>query len=147
VSSSRKDVNIRVRIERAKKHLVELNGAAQSFFATNPYEIRTKRNADTRRIVYYLWRVEAVPAEISAIAGDVLTNLRSSLDHLAWQLVLANGQTPGKGTYFPIREDLTKYMAQRAAIVKEMGSPVANILDGIKPFKGGNEDLCESARF
>lgn len=44
----------------------------------------------------------------AAIIGDVVHNLRSSLDHLAWQLVEANGGTPsdkpGEQTAFPIRD-------------------------------------------
>jgi hypothetical protein len=35
-----------------------------------------------------------VPAEISFMIGDILHNLRSTLDHLVWQLTIANGHTP-----------------------------------------------------
>ena len=36
------------------------------------------------------------------IIGDCLQNLRSSLDYLVWELVLAEGKEPGKHNSFPI---------------------------------------------
>lgn len=37
----------------------------------------------------------------SLLVGDCLHNLRSSLDHLAWQLVRCDGATPSRRTAFP----------------------------------------------
>ncbi len=42
------------------------------------------------------------PTEWSLIAGDFVQNVRAALDHLVWQLVLANGETPTPGNAFPI---------------------------------------------
>ena len=39
---------------------------------------------------------------LSVIVGDFVHNLRSVLDHLAWQLVLVSGGTPSERTQFPI---------------------------------------------
>jgi hypothetical protein len=43
-----------------------------------------------------------VPARFGLIAGDFLQNMRSSLDYLVWQLVIANKKTPGRCNAFPI---------------------------------------------
>ncbi len=43
--------------------------------------------------------------EWSAIVGDILTNLRAALDHLAWQLLILDGQEPGRSTSFPFALD------------------------------------------
>ena len=40
--------------------------------------------------------------EWSLILGDLLHNLRSALDHLAWQLVVDGGGTPSQDTNFPV---------------------------------------------
>jgi hypothetical protein len=45
---------------------------------------------------------EAGP-RISILAGEVAHQLRSALDHLAWQLVEANQQTLNEHTAFPVR--------------------------------------------
>jgi hypothetical protein len=43
-----------------------------------------------------------IPTRWSLIVGDYVSNARSSLDHLVWQLVLANGQTPDRNHSFPV---------------------------------------------
>lgn len=42
------------------------------------------------------------PIELSLIAGDLFTNLRDTLDHLVWQLILREGNEPGQTNDFPI---------------------------------------------
>ena len=42
------------------------------------------------------------PVDWSLIAGDFFTNLRESLDHLVWQLVLREGKKPQQTHSFPI---------------------------------------------
>src|ERR1019366_8328710 len=69
---------------------------APKFFTTNPYRVGTKRNPQTRQLIYYLTSVQDVPARIAAIAGEVLQALRSALDHLAYALFRAGpGGTSG----------------------------------------------------
>jgi hypothetical protein len=36
------------------------------------------------------------------ILGEIIHDLRSSLDHVVWQLVIANGSLPGYWNQFPI---------------------------------------------
>jgi hypothetical protein len=56
--------------------------------------------------VFRFRRVPTVPADLNAILGDSIHNLRISLDYLAWQLVKATGGIPTQGqhgsTSFPI---------------------------------------------
>ena len=42
------------------------------------------------------------PVDWSIRVGEFAYNLRSSLDHLVWQLVIDNNETPGTGNAFPI---------------------------------------------
>jgi hypothetical protein len=44
---------------------------------------------------------EPSPLRLGVIVGDFLHNLRCVLDHLVWQLVLSNGQTPSVRNQFP----------------------------------------------
>lgn len=44
----------------------------------------------------------AIPGRISLILGDSLQNLRSSLDYLVWELVIAAKNAPGKHNMFPV---------------------------------------------
>lgn len=42
------------------------------------------------------------PLRLGVIVGDLVHNVRSALDHLVWQLVLANAQQPTRATQFPV---------------------------------------------
>ena len=65
-----------------------------------------------------------VPIEWSIRLGEILYNLRSSLDHLVWQLVLANGQEPGRHNQFPIVENESGW---------QQATPERNVLKGMHP--------------
>jgi hypothetical protein len=53
--------------------------------------------------------MEPVPARFGLISGDVLQSVRSSLDYLVWELVIANGEKPGKHNAFPIALTVEAY--------------------------------------
>ena len=46
-----------------------------------------------------------VPMEYSVRVGEIAYNCRSALDHLVWQLVLANQEEPGGHNQFPIAKN------------------------------------------
>ncbi len=54
-----------------------------------------------------------VPIEWFIRLGEILYNLRSALDHLVWQLVLANGKTPGRDNSFPIIKNEDDWQTQK----------------------------------
>jgi hypothetical protein len=132
---------VRNKIERAKKHIGDLKAAVDAFFSTGPYEIRTDKEPDTARPIHYVAKVNPIPDDIPLILGDALHNLRSSLDHLAYGLVEANGRSPSNQTYFPICENLASYNAPKTVAKKTEGmSPEAKSrIDATKPYQGGND--------
>jgi hypothetical protein len=130
---------IRLKIERAKKHILDLNSEVVAFFATNPYEVGTKRDPETRKLIYYVSRVTAVPTAVSIIAGDVFQNLRSALDHLAqhlWLVGTGNANASWE-PIFVIERDAAKYQSALPRRVKGMRQSAINVLKSIEPYKGG----------
>lgn len=95
-------VGSRAKIDRSKRHFHELHAAIAEFFALNPYQVFIKHDENSS---IKLWKVRIdhdVPVDVSLIIGDLIHNLRSSLDYMAWQLEIANGQTPDARTSFPV---------------------------------------------
>ncbi len=87
---------VRLKIERADKHIADVRAALSSFLNANPYKVATKRDSQTRKLIYYIASVEPIPMAIAATAGDCLHCLRDALDHLAQQLYLVGtGDTKG----------------------------------------------------
>jgi len=105
---------VRLKIERAKEHIGDLDVAVRAFWESRPYEVSTKRDDQTRKLIYYASKVERTPDRLATITGDIIQNLRSALDHLAYQLFLVgtNGKVSGRHVYFPIFADSKEYMAE-----------------------------------
>jgi hypothetical protein len=89
------------KLDRADKHLAELRELLVAYMSQPDVVTGTMANGPTPQS----FRILGAGHEIQAVIGDIAHNLRSALDHVVWQLVLANGGTPkpgGGGTQFPI---------------------------------------------
>src|SRR6266700_3295672 len=99
-----REVGVRAKIERAKHHIGDLEERVRVFLESKPYSVAHDKNSETCERVCRVQIRAQPPLILPLIVGEVLHQLRGSLDHLAWQLVEANGEKPGKWTYFPICE-------------------------------------------
>jgi len=131
-----------IKLARARRHYTELETVLKMFLSTNPYKISTRRN-DAGKLVYYLSDVADAPAELSLIAGDVIQNLRSALDHLTYDLWLkeANGQSGQTKIYFPIDKDQASYDSNKARRTRGISAQSLAIIDSLRPYSGGNDVL------
>jgi hypothetical protein len=69
------------------------------------------------------------------MVGDILHNLRSGLDHLAWKLVEVSGGTPDNRTEFPIFKDKAAWeSASRKKKVKGMHRAIVAEIDSMQPY-------------
>lgn len=93
-----------------------------------------------RKRLQHTWRVEGKvdtpPQEISLRLGDTLDNWRGVLDHLAWELVIANNEAPSRFTAFPICSDFDTESVQRN--VTGMDALVVAKIKDLQPHKGAN---------
>jgi len=136
-----KSKSILSKVARARKHIAELTAALEDFWDKDNNSVRFEDDPKTKERTFYLNKVTDIPFEILVIIGDALHNLRSALDHLAYQLPLAPGEIRGR-TQFPIVESATKYSSKeiRRSVAK-FRKDVVEALDALKPYKGGNDML------
>ncbi len=71
--------------------------------------------------------------------GDCLINYRAALDHLAWQLVLVNGEEPTKRTMFPISDDADRYRTSGIPRLRGISSAAVEKIESYEPCFGANE--------
>ena len=144
---SSKVARIELKVERADKHLHDLRVNLDAFYRVVQAE---KSKFLVREIepisgdeIFKIVAVPEVPPMISVIAGDILFNLRSALDHLAFQLVIANPAcTSKKGIYFPFGENEPDYMASESrGVIETFAKTAVERIDALKPYKGGNDFL------
>jgi hypothetical protein len=83
------------------------------------------------------------PIDALAIAGDVIHNLRSAFDHLAYQLVcVGTGDEFPKNTGFPIADSAKAYEEEKERRkVERMPPKAVEAIDFLKPYRSGNPPL------
>ena len=114
------------------------------FLDGNPYTVATKKDLARGHLVYHVSGVAAPDPTIAAMTGDVLQNLRSALDHLAYRLVAVGlGGAPADPRFiaYPVCETATSYPALRDYRLKGARPEAMAAVDATKPYKGGNDGL------
>lgn len=134
----------KLKIERANKHIQELELSISSYFAENPCALVVEPFPGMDPIRNHAWiaRIrKPVPHALSAIIGDAVHNLRTALDLLACDLVRLNDRST-RSVYFPFCEkasDLSTMIKDRN--LHRAGDDVVRAIKHLKPYKGGNVSL------
>ena len=101
---------VRTKVKRARATLTNLKACIESHCAD---EARRLEIAIRQQNLLAMDRDEPETLyEYSVVVGEVAHNLRSSLDHLVWQLVIANGGSPDHRNAFPIISRESDYQKQ-----------------------------------
>jgi hypothetical protein len=133
-------LGVRAKVERAKKHILEFESAKTAFLNAESHRVRPYKNPKTGEWQSRVESVSTIPPELPAIAGDAIHNLRSALDHLAHQLILANGRSPTIHSGFPILNTANN-KAEFRRKVKGMSRAAVKAIRLFKPYKRGNRSL------
>lgn len=136
---------IRAKVERARKHVNDVESEVRTFLATTPYVVGTKKDPETRKPVHYLSSVRVPPTSAAAITGDAIQNLRSALDHLVHHLIQVGTGQPGpfRHSEFPIFDSATDYYAKKDPKLKGARPGAVEAVDALEPYKGGNDTLWQ----
>lgn len=138
-------IRVGVKVKRAKKHLAEFDRLASEFQGKDA-QIAVIENFNPEARFQFSGRAPDIrtypvaPFEILAVAGDVIQNLRSALDHLAFQLAEVNGHGSDQ-TAFPIGKSAQDYESIKTRKVNGISSTAVELIDSLKPYKGGNDAL------
>jgi hypothetical protein len=137
---------VRIKVDRAKVHDRTVNGEIQQWDEAGVYTWAAEVRDDGHR---HIWRAVNPPAnnpQWSAMVGDCVHNLRSALDHLAWQLVRLSGtDKPQPNFNFPIYDHRPgtrkgwwpwsrKFPAMR--IARYIKPEMFGLIDGLQPYHG-----------
>jgi hypothetical protein len=134
---------IRAKVERAKKHFRDLAAELDLFRDSHRNISLGERDPKTWKVgpPYKIQNTPIISFNILTTTGDTIHNLRSALDHLAYQLVLVGspGVEPSRQVEFPIAKDEASYKADKPRKVKGMRSDAVEAIDALKPYHGGTE--------
>lgn len=134
------------KVDRAHEHLIAFDKIRRVFLDSDPYRVDVQLDAEKRRHVYRLEVRELPPISLGILLGDFAHNLRSALDHLAWQLALLGPTAPDPLTDFPIyvSGSYGGYMRFKGRKRLAGNLPVAirddvmSEIDSLQPYRGGD---------
>jgi hypothetical protein len=101
---------IRLKLDRARVHIVALGDAVKEYRAGTPYRFTTTHeqvDAVTRIYRLHASVREQPPPTSGPIIGDAVHNIRSALDHAVWEV--ADPARRGDHTMFPIVTDSDRW--------------------------------------
>ena len=131
------------KLKRANAHRLELDAEISKFLGRKPYKLIFDDQTSEGVQEFRIETSESVPDEVSCIAGDFFHNLRSSLDCLAVDLVLANNRGTS-GIYFPSKaespQEFERILAEKGGVNKA-GKYVIDKIRALEIYLGGDGAL------
>ena len=97
-------VGIYAKLRRAEHQIQKINDEADTLCKKVRQGIARDLCGDDEQVWSYRNETPEAPVGWSILIGEILYNLRSTLDHLVWQLVLNNEQSPGRHNGIPHRQ-------------------------------------------
>lgn len=123
------------RVRWTKEHLERLDRICDGVAVGDTYEITRKVNRDAMQHTYYFTQLRPLPEDIALIVGDVVHNMRSVLDHVAFHAVTESRsrltQEDKRQVTFVIADSAELFSHQQ----KRRGSAMGEVLTRIEAFQ------------
>jgi hypothetical protein len=110
------------KLRRAGEHLKTLQDEARSLLQRNSPTIGAEHADEQRAWFVVVESCPDVPPRFGVVLGEAIHNMRSALDHLIWQIVVACGNTPSQWNQFPIFDSPARFQ-KRVVRRRERGEP------------------------
>jgi hypothetical protein len=130
------------KLNRAVLYCNELNRGMNEYFSNKDNRC-TVRSDFEESSGDHVFSVAAIPdmrpmqIELSVVIGNICHNLRSALDHAAFQLALHHTNdniTNERGIQFPIVSDATKFQKSASTLLKELKADHQSIIEKLQPY-------------
>lgn len=133
---------VRVKLAMARANAEQLEAQLRPFVETAQRFIERAPTENPFEVVYKITRVPWIDPAWSALFGQGIYNIRSALDHLAWQLVLLDGQVPTRATQFPLLDASRDKSGRKVSVDIAPGIKRPDILaavESMQPYHGGGK--------
>jgi hypothetical protein len=134
---------IKATIRRAEESIGRLDKDVSAFFADNPppYRVEGRLEDDRLKYVFKACGNPKPPLRFAVIAGEIVHELRSVLDHLVVALAVRNGQRPLKNHAFPVCRTREKFRtACGGGAIKGVSRRAFRRIVRAQPFRHGAPD-------
>ncbi|QGM45845.1 hypothetical protein [Methylocystis heyeri] len=133
----------KLKIERAKQHVNDLNREMEAFMAQKPFRLIARQDPKSATRTISIKTYCPIPEQISLILGDAIHNMRSALDLLIFSMI-GHLVTNPDGLYFPIAKSYDRLKGTlESRQIKLAGENVVAEIEALEPYPGGCEELWE----
>jgi hypothetical protein len=123
------------RLLRADKHIANLEIETNVYLRTERHKVVHEPSPGGTHVFHKIKFTERVPDEIMDITFDAVSNLRASLDAVAYPIVLAHKPHLAKTAHFPIRKERKEVESAS----KDFPDPIRSfVLDQIQSYEKGH---------
>ena len=127
----------RAKLNRASETLGVLAHEAALFATqvTDSLRVEGAHSSDGLRYVFTVFGRPEVPARLAVLAGEVVHQLRSALDHVVWALVIQNNSSPTRRNQYPLctsKEDFDRACYNGA--IDGVGVPATRLIESTQPY-------------
>ena len=112
--------------------LLQFDDKLHEYLDADPIALERQIQSDGETVVIALRVTEPAPVGLSLLVGEITHQLRSALDHLAYALVMAAGNTPTRRTAFPV---LTTRPASGLRIDGGVAPAALAAIDDLQPYQ------------
>jgi hypothetical protein len=133
--------SVRLKLDRAEEHFRAIVAVLDEF-SIGRCEFIPEEDEETH-VGFQRVHLPKPPAQLPLMIADFLYNIRSALDHLVWQLVLAHNSVPQRGkTAFPICDNRENFETQRKRHRLD-GVPdrAVVLIESFQPYAGRDQTL------
>lgn len=129
------DRQLRIRLRRVESQIKAIEASYRRFEPRlDRYRLRIEPNEDRTEHVERIYMDWRLPWWWSVAVGEVMHNLRATLDNLVWQLVVASDHQPGQQHEFPIASDEGWYAKRAAGKLRHVPAVTRAIIDQAQPY-------------
>jgi hypothetical protein len=126
------------KIERANENIKNLEAEIAAFVSPGNQSVICHVDHEAKDCHFTAFG-QPIPLRFSVLIGEIVHHLRSSLDHLAWALVLSRHETPDFKTQFPICLTPEKFeVARKGGIMKGISGSAQTIIERVQPYHNTN---------
>jgi hypothetical protein len=133
----------RLKIERAKKHINDLQSEIIAFSNSNFYTLSVEKHPNTGNDTPKLTITKPSPEGLSLIIGDAIHNLHTALDLAVCEIVRDKlGSDSTRYVKFPFDKSRNQLVASlKSGKIAKASPGICNLILSMEPYEGGNYAL------
>lgn len=133
---------MRIRLRRVESQIRRIEASYGRFEPRlERYRLRVEPNEDRTEHIERIYMDWHLPDWWSVAVGEIMHNLRATLDNLVWQLVLGADEEPGQQHEFPIASDEGWYEKRAPGKLLHVPAAARTVIDQVQPYRRPPEHL------